>query len=100
MPCCGARRICCGTLPRLAAGAAALLLAAFGSWLWGRHRRSRAAQRPGVQTARLSAAARYGWAASSANLRSKTQMQQNAARLARERPADAARALRTWLVEK
>ena len=87
-------------LPLAAAGAAALLFTALGSWLWARHRRSRAAQRPGLHPARLSAAARGGRAASPANLRSKEQMQQNAARLARERPADAARALRTWLVEK
>ena len=87
-------------LPLAAAGAAALLLTALGSWLWGRHRRSRAAQHSGMHPARLSAAARGGRAASPANLRSKAQMQQNAARLARERPADAARALRTWLVEK
>ena len=88
------------TLPLVAAGALALLVTALGSWLWGRRRRSRAAQRSGTQPARLSAAGRYGWTASPANLRSKAQMQQNAARLARERPADAARALRTWLVEK
>ena len=87
-------------LPLAAAGAAALLFTALGSWLWGRHRRSRAAQRPGLHPARLSAAARGGRAAAPANLRSKAQMQQNAAKLARERPADAARALRTWLVEK
>ena len=87
-------------LPLAAAGAAALLLTALGSWLWGRHRRSRAAMYSGMHPARLSAAARGGRAASPANLRSKAQMQQNAARLARERPADAARALRTWLVEK
>ena len=87
-------------LPLVPAGAVALLLTALGSWLWGRHRRSRAAQRPGTQPARLSAAARCGFAASPGDLRSKAQMQQNAARLARERPADAARALRTWLVEK
>ena len=86
-------------LPLAAAGAAALLMTAVGSWLWGRRRRSRAAQRSGAHTARLSAAARVGGAASPANLRNKAQMQQNAARLARERPADAARALRTWLVE-
>ena len=87
-------------LPLVPAGAVALLLTALASWLWGRHRRSRAAQRPGMQPARLSAAARCGFAASPANVRSKAQMQQHAARLARERPADAARALRTWLVEK
>lgn len=88
------------TLPLVAAGAAALILTAVGCWVWGRRRRSRAAQRPGTHPARLSAAARGGWVASPANLRSKAQMQQNAARLARERPADAARALRTWLVGK
>ena len=87
-------------LPLAAAGAAALFLTALFSWLWGRHRRSRAAMYSGMHPARLSAAARGGRAASPANLRSKAQMQQNAARLARERPADAARALRTWLVEK
>ena len=88
------------TLPLVAAGAAALILTAVGCWVWGRRRRSRAARRPGIHPARLSAAARGGWVGSPANLRSKAQMQQNAARLARERPADAARALRTWLVEK
>ena len=87
-------------LPLVAAGAAALLMTALVSWLWGRHRRSRVAHRSGEHPARLSAAARGGWADSPANLRSKAQMQQNAARLAKERPADAARALRTWLVEK
>ena len=86
-------------LPLVPAGAAALLLTALGCWLWGR-RRSRAAQRPGGHPARLSTAARVGGAAAPANLRHKAQMRQNAAKLARERPADAARALRTWLVEK
>jgi flagellar M-ring protein FliF len=87
-------------LPRVAAGAAAMLFVALCSWLWGRRRRSRAAQRSGIRPARLSAAARGGWAGSPATMRSKAQMQQNAVRLARERPADAARSLRTWLVEK
>lgn len=87
-------------LPLAAAGMAALLCAALCSWWWARHRRSRAAQRTGMRPVRLSAAVRGGWAGSPVNLRSKAQMQQNAARLARERPADAARALRTWLVEK
>ena len=87
-------------LPLVAAGVPALLCVAVCSWLWSRHRRSRAAQRSGMRPARLSAAARGGWTGSPATMRSKEQMQQNAARLARERPADAARALRTWLIEK
>ena len=87
-------------LPQVAAGAAALLLVAVLAWLLGRRRRSRATQRSGTRPARLSAAARGGWTAPAASVRNKARMQQNAARLARERPADAARALRTWLVEK
>ena len=87
-------------LPLAAAGVAALLVVAVLSWGLGRRRRSRAAHRAGEHPARLSAAARGGWGGAAATLRSKAQMQQHAARLARERPRDAARAVRTWLVEK
>ena len=87
-------------LPPAAAGVAGLVVAAILAWWLGRRRRSRAAQRSREHPARLSAAARGGWGGAAATLRSGAQMQQNAATLARERPADAARAVRTWLVEK
>lgn len=82
-------------LPR-AAGVTALLAAAALFWLL--RRRARAARRAPAGPARLGAAARSRRSGAAA-LRSK-EMQRNAAKLARERPADTARALRTWLVEK
>ena len=86
-------------LPPAAAGAAALLVVAALSWWLGRRRRSRAAHHSGLRPARLRAAARNGRARDADNLRAR-EMQRNAASLARERPADAARAVRTWLAEK
>ena len=86
-------------LPAAAAGAAALLAAAVLSWWLGRRRRARAAHHSGLRPARLRAAARSGRARDADNLRA-GEMRRNAANLARERPADAARAVRTWLAEK
>lgn len=86
-------------LPPAAAGAAVLLAAAALAWWLGRRRRSRAAQHSGLRPARLRAAARNGRAGDADNLRAR-EMRRNAASLARERPADAARAVRTWLAEK
>ena len=86
-------------LPAAAAGAAALLAAAALSWWLGRRRRARAAHHSGLRPARLRAAARSGRARDADNLRA-GEMRRNAANLARERPADAARAVRTWLAEK
>ena len=72
-------------LPLAAAAAAALLCTAVLAWMLGRRRRARGG--------------RGRRAGGGAAVRTR-EMRHNAARLARERPADTARALRTWLAEK
>ncbi len=92
-------------LPLAAAGVAGLLLLV-GLAVWqGRHRRRRSA-RAARGPARLSAAIRAagaGLGGASEQItdgeRDREQMRRNAAHLARQRPADAARTLRRWLVE-
>ena len=83
-------------LPLVTAGVGLLLvLAVFAGWRT-RRRRLRASAHP--HPARLSAAARGAGAGARGAERTRA-ARQNAVELAREHPEDAARALRTWLVE-
>ena len=85
-------------LPTAAAGAGVLLLLAVVA-VWRGRRRRRRSEIAASGPARLSNAMRAFGTDSTGGMPEREQMRRNAEHLARQRPQDAARALRRWLVE-
>ena len=85
-------------LPVAAAVAGALLLLVMVA-VWRGRRRRRRSERAASGPARLSNAMRAFGTGSTGGMPDREQMRRNAEHLARQRPQDAARALRRWLVE-
>ena len=85
-------------LPTAAAGAGVLLLLAVLA-VWRGRRRRRRSEIAASGPARLSNAMRAFGTDSTGGMPERERMRRNAEHLARQRPQDAARALRRWLVE-